>query len=79
MCFILYLSRCYSAPCEIPAQHSRVIVGGVKSWPFDLTNGMVSHGENVTFFCKHSQNSCSFTATETCFDGLLNAPSCYIG
>ncbi|XP_053536968.1 beta-2-glycoprotein 1-like isoform X1 [Ictalurus punctatus] len=66
------------ARCPIPAQRSRVIVGRVKSWPYDLTDGMVTHGENVTFFCKHPQKSCSFTATETCFDGLLPAPSCYL-
>ncbi|KAF5904471.1 beta-2-glycoprotein 1-like, partial [Clarias magur] len=57
---------------------SRVIVGGVKSWPYDLTDGTVTHGENVTFFCKHPQQRCSFTATETCFDGLLPALRCYV-
>ncbi|XP_036451483.1 beta-2-glycoprotein 1-like [Colossoma macropomum] len=66
------------ARCPIPAQRSRVIVGGAKRWPYDLTDGMVTHGENVTFFCKHSQKHCSFTATATCFDGQLTAPSCYL-
>ncbi|XP_030639346.1 beta-2-glycoprotein 1-like [Chanos chanos] len=66
------------ARCPIPAQRSRVIVGGVKRWPYDLTDGVVQHGENVTFFCKHPQKQCSFTATQTCFDGQLNAPSCYL-
>ncbi|KAF7708324.1 beta-2-glycoprotein 1-like isoform X1 [Silurus meridionalis] len=66
------------ARCPIPAQRSKVIVGGVKSWPYDLTDRLVTHGENVTFFCKHPQKHCSFTATETCFDGLLPAPSCYL-
>ncbi|XP_062848606.1 beta-2-glycoprotein 1-like isoform X2 [Trichomycterus rosablanca] len=66
------------ARCTIPAQRSRVIVDGVKRWPYDLTDGMVTHGENVTFFCKHPHKYCSLTATESCFDGHLPAPSCYL-
>ncbi|KAM9487705.1 beta-2-glycoprotein 1-like isoform 1-T1 [Clarias gariepinus] len=66
------------AHCSVPVQRSRVIVGGVKSWPYELTDRKVTHGENVTFFCKHPQKHCSFTSTETCFDGLLPAPRCYV-
>ncbi|XP_076826991.1 beta-2-glycoprotein 1-like isoform X2 [Brachyhypopomus gauderio] len=66
------------ARCPIPAQRSRVIVGGVKRWPYDLTDGMVTHGEKVTFFCKHPEKQCSFTATQTCYDGQLSAPTCYL-
>uniref|UniRef100_A0A673M848 Beta-2-glycoprotein 1 n=1 Tax=Sinocyclocheilus rhinocerous TaxID=307959 RepID=A0A673M848_9TELE len=67
-----------SARCPVPAQRSRVIVGGVKRWPYDLTDGVVAHGENVTFFCKHPEKLCSFTATEVCVDGALKQPSCYL-
>uniref|UniRef100_A0A672LKB3 Beta-2-glycoprotein 1 n=2 Tax=Sinocyclocheilus grahami TaxID=75366 RepID=A0A672LKB3_SINGR len=66
------------ARCPVPAQRSRVIVGGVKRWPYDLTDGVVAHGENVTFFCKHPEKLCSFTATEVCVDGQLKQPSCYL-
>lgn len=66
------------ARCPVPAQRSRVIVGGVKRWPYDLTDGVVAHGENVTFFCKHPEKLCSFTATEVCVDGQLMQPSCYL-
>ncbi|KAI5620414.1 beta-2-glycoprotein 1 [Silurus asotus] len=31
------------ARCPIPAQRSKVIVGGVKSWPYDLTDRVVAH------------------------------------
>lgn len=68
-----------SARCPVPAQRSRVIVGGIKRWPYDLTDGVVAHGENVTFFCKHPEKLCSFTATEVCVDGQLKAPSCFLG
>lgn len=54
-------------------------MGGVKRWPYDLTDGVVAHGENVTFFCKHPEKLCSFTATEVCVDGELKAPGCYLG
>lgn len=66
------------ARCPVPAQRSRVIVGGVKRWPYDLTDGVVAHGENVTFFCKHPEKLCSFTATEVCVDGQLKQPSCFL-
>lgn len=64
--------------CLIPAERSRVIVGGVKRWPFDITDAMVPHGENVMFYCKHPQKMCSFTATQVCFDGQLPPPACYL-
>ncbi|TRY59480.1 hypothetical protein DNTS_017873, partial [Danionella cerebrum] len=66
------------ARCPVPAQRSRVMVGGVKRWPYDLTDGVVPHGENVTFFCKHPEKLCSFTATAVCVDGQLTPPSCYL-
>ncbi|XP_056619383.1 beta-2-glycoprotein 1-like isoform X2 [Triplophysa dalaica] len=66
------------ARCPVPAQRSRVIVGGEKRWPYDLTDGVVAHGENVTFFCQHPEKQCSFTATEVCVDGQLMEPSCYL-
>lgn len=64
--------------CLIPAERSRVVIGGVKRWPFDVTDAMVPHGENVTFFCKHAHKMCSFTAAQTCFDGILQPPACYL-
>ncbi|KAL2083993.1 hypothetical protein ACEWY4_019511 [Coilia grayii] len=66
------------ARCPIPAQRSRIIIDGPKRWPYDVTDGVVQHGENVTFFCKHPRKQCSYTAMETCFDGQLQAPSCYM-
>lgn len=68
-----------SARCVIPAERSRVVIGGVKRWPFDITDAVVPHGENVTFFCKHPRKHCSFTAAQTCFDGKLQTPACYLG
>lgn len=56
-----------------------MFIGGVKRWPFDITDAMVPHGENVTFYCKHPQKQCSFTATQICFDGKLQPPACYLG
>lgn len=55
------------------------MIGGVKRWPFDVTDAMVPHGENVTFYCKHPHKQCSFTAAQTCFDGKLQPPACYLG
>ncbi|XP_035990828.1 beta-2-glycoprotein 1-like isoform X1 [Fundulus heteroclitus] len=66
------------ARCVIPADRSRVVIGGVKRWPFDVTDAMVPHGENVTFYCKHPKKQCSFTAAQTCFDGKLQTPECYL-
>uniref|UniRef100_A0A3P9NRK6 Beta-2-glycoprotein 1 n=1 Tax=Poecilia reticulata TaxID=8081 RepID=A0A3P9NRK6_POERE len=66
------------ARCVIPAERSRVVIGGVKRWPFDVTDAMVPHGENVTFYCKHPKKQCSFTAAQACFDGKLQTPECYL-
>ncbi|KAM7383351.1 hypothetical protein PAMP_003013 [Pampus punctatissimus] len=66
------------ARCLIPAERSRVEIGGVKRWPFDITDAMVPHRENVKFYCKHARKQCSFTATQTCFDGQLQPPACYL-
>lgn len=68
-----------TARCLIPAARSRVVIGGVKRWPFDVTDGVVPHGEDVIFFCKHPRKQCSLTANQTCFDGELQPPSCYLG
>lgn len=68
-----------AARCVIPAERSRVVIGGVKRWPFDVTDAMVPHGENVTFYCKHPKKQCSFTAAQACFDGKLQTPECYLG
>uniref|UniRef100_A0A674N5V9 Beta-2-glycoprotein 1 n=1 Tax=Takifugu rubripes TaxID=31033 RepID=A0A674N5V9_TAKRU len=66
------------ARCLIPAERSRVVIAGLKRWPFDVTDAMVPHGQNVTFYCKHAQKQCSFSATQTCFDGKLQPPACYL-
>ncbi|XP_061530490.1 beta-2-glycoprotein 1-like [Phycodurus eques] len=66
------------ARCLIPAERSRVMVDGVKRWPFDITDAMVPHGETVTFFCKHPHKQCSFSAAQTCSDGKLQRPACYL-
>ena len=55
------------------------MIGGVKRWPYDVTDAMVQHGEKVTFFCKHASKACSFAASQSCFDGKLNQPHCYLG
>ncbi|XP_053288289.1 beta-2-glycoprotein 1-like [Pleuronectes platessa] len=65
------------ARCLIPAERSRVMIGGVKRWPFDVTDAMVPHGEKVAFYCKHPPKACSFTAIQTCSDGKLEPPACY--
>uniref|UniRef100_A0A4W5QE34 Beta-2-glycoprotein 1 n=1 Tax=Hucho hucho TaxID=62062 RepID=A0A4W5QE34_9TELE len=41
--------------CPIPAERSRVLIGGLKRWPYDVTDSVVPHGESVTFYCKHSR------------------------
>ncbi|XP_064154212.1 beta-2-glycoprotein 1-like [Anguilla rostrata] len=66
------------ARCPVPAQRSRVILAGVKLWPYEIPEGVVTHGQNVTFYCKHPEKRCSFTAEQPCFDGQLTAPSCYL-
>ncbi|XP_077454100.1 beta-2-glycoprotein 1-like [Stigmatopora argus] len=66
------------ARCLVPAARSRVMIGGVKRWPFDITDTMVPHGENVTFFCKHPGEHCGFGVARTCFDGELRPPACYL-
>ncbi|KAJ8005112.1 hypothetical protein DPEC_G00143270 [Dallia pectoralis] len=66
------------ARCPIPAERSRVLIGGLKRWPYDVTDSVVPHGENVTFYCKHPRKHCSLLSTQTCFDGQLSAPSCYL-
>ncbi|KAM9403758.1 beta-2-glycoprotein 1-like [Salvelinus alpinus] len=64
--------------CPIPAERTRVLIGGLKRWPYDVTDSVVPHGEGVTFYCKHSRKQCRFPYTQTCFDGRLNPPFCYL-
>ncbi|XP_051921222.1 beta-2-glycoprotein 1-like [Hippocampus zosterae] len=66
------------ARCPIPATRSRVMIDGAKRWPSDITDAMVPHGVNVTFYCKHPHKQCSFSASRTCFDGQLQPPACYL-
>ncbi|XP_053744214.1 beta-2-glycoprotein 1-like [Synchiropus splendidus] len=66
------------ARCLIPAERSRVLIGGQKRWPFDITDAMVHHGETVTFFCKHPRKQCGYTSTQVCLDGKLQSPACYL-
>lgn len=56
-----------------------MVIGGVKRWPFDVTDAVVPHGQNVMFYCKHPHKQCSFMANQTCFDGKLQPPACYLG
>lgn len=66
------------ARCLLPAERSRIMIGGLKRWPYDVTDAMVAHGESVTFYCKHPRKQCSTPASQTCFDGKLTPPSCYL-
>ncbi|XP_048881743.1 beta-2-glycoprotein 1-like isoform X1 [Brienomyrus brachyistius] len=66
------------ARCTVPAQRSRVTLGGLKLWPYEIPDGTVQHGDNITFYCKHPEKQCSFTAVQSCFDGELPAPDCYL-
>ncbi|KAL4616715.1 beta-2-glycoprotein 1-like [Arapaima gigas] len=66
------------ARCTVPAQRSRVVIGGVKLWPYEIPDGLVQHRQNVTFYCKHAEKLCSYTAAGTCFDGELPPPDCYM-
>lgn len=77
--FRLHDTCVLAARCLIPAERSRVVIAGVKRWPFDVTDAMVPHGENVTFYCKHPHKQCGFGGTQTCFDGKLQPPACYLG
>lgn len=79
VCLLHFWPHLVAARCLIPAERSRVVVGGVKRWPFDVTDAMVPHGEVVTFYCKHPDKQCSFTAAQSCFDGNLQPPACYLG
>ncbi len=81
-CLCYTFIPCWSfstARCLIPAERSRVVIGGMKRWPFDVTDAMVPHGENVMFYCKHPRKQCTFTAAQTCYDGKLQPPACYLG
>lgn len=76
---LLFTCIFFSARCTVPAQRSRVLIGGVKLWPYDIPEGVVPHWQNVTFYCKDPDKHCSFTSMQSCFDGQLTAPDCYLG
>ncbi|KAM3823751.1 complement factor H-related protein 2-like [Vipera latastei] len=65
------------ARCPIIAQRSRMIYHGRKVWAYEIPNGLVHHGETVTFFCRSQNKTCSFEAESSCFDGVLKMPDCY--
>ncbi|XP_039596884.1 beta-2-glycoprotein 1-like [Polypterus senegalus] len=65
------------ARCPIPAHRSRVLYGGEKVWIVDIPEGLVSHGEMVSFFCRKKPEDCSYPIQSECFDGNLALPSCY--
>ncbi|XP_072281846.1 beta-2-glycoprotein 1-like [Pyxicephalus adspersus] len=65
------------ARCKVPVQRSRVIYKDRKVWVTEIEEGLVHHGETVTFFCRNSTQACSFTASSKCFDSTLPLPDCY--
>ncbi|CAI5790794.1 Hypothetical predicted protein [Podarcis lilfordi] len=65
------------ARCPITAKRSRMIYQGRKLWVYEIPDGLVHHGEIVTFFCRSENKTCSFTADSQCFDGVLKMPDCY--
>ncbi|XP_061445326.1 beta-2-glycoprotein 1-like [Rhineura floridana] len=65
------------ARCPIIAKRSRVIYQGRKLWFHEVPDGLVHHGDTVTFFCHSENKTCSFKAESQCFDGVLKLPDCY--
>ncbi|XP_053216921.1 beta-2-glycoprotein 1-like isoform X3 [Podarcis raffonei] len=65
------------ARCPITAKRSRMIYQGRKLWVYEIPDGLVHHGEIVTFFCRSENKTCSFMADSQCFDGVLKMPDCY--
>ncbi|XP_018428418.1 PREDICTED: beta-2-glycoprotein 1-like, partial [Nanorana parkeri] len=65
------------ARCKVPVQRSRVIYKGRKVWVTEIEEGLVHHGETVTFFCQNTTRACSYTASSKCYDSVLPVPDCY--
>ncbi|XP_053116325.1 beta-2-glycoprotein 1-like [Hemicordylus capensis] len=65
------------ARCPILAKRSRIIYQKHKLWFYEIPEGLVHHGESVTFFCRSQNKTCSFRAESQCFDGQLELPDCY--
>ncbi|XP_069038976.1 beta-2-glycoprotein 1-like [Lepisosteus oculatus] len=65
------------ARCPVPVQRSRILLGGVKLWPYDVPVEGVQHGDEVSFYCRDAGRQCSFTARQRCHDGTLPLPGCY--
>ncbi|XP_074872131.1 beta-2-glycoprotein 1-like [Carettochelys insculpta] len=69
------------ARCAVLAQRSRVLYQGRKLWVTEIPEGLVQHGENVTFYCRQQnqtqRQSCSYPTPERCLDGVLPLPACY--
>ncbi|KYO25098.1 complement factor H [Alligator mississippiensis] len=65
------------ARCEVPAKRSRVLYQGMKLWVQEIPEGLVQHGETVSFYCRNHNQTCSYLASTRCFDGVLPLPVCY--
>ncbi|MEE6483109.1 hypothetical protein FKM82_013434 [Ascaphus truei] len=65
------------ARCKIPAQRSRVLYKGKKLWITEIPEALVHHLETVTFFCRSTNQTCSYPAPSQCFDAVLSLPECY--
>ncbi|XP_043936429.1 beta-2-glycoprotein 1-like isoform X2 [Protopterus annectens] len=63
--------------CKIPVERSRVLYKGKKLWVSEIPDGLVRHGEEVSFYCRSKDETCSYTEFSVCFDGVLPPPSCY--
>nr|XP_033817852.1 beta-2-glycoprotein 1-like [Geotrypetes seraphini] len=63
--------------CKIPVQRSRIVYQGKKLWIGEVPEGEVQHLEEVTFFCRSQNQSCSYQVVSRCFDGHLPLPNCY--
>ncbi|KYO25099.1 beta-2-glycoprotein 1 isoform B [Alligator mississippiensis] len=63
--------------CEVPAKRSRVLYQGMKLWVQEIPEGLVQHGETVSFYCRNHNQTCSYLASTRCFDGVLPLPVCY--
>ncbi|KAM4650681.1 beta-2-glycoprotein 1-like isoform 2-T2 [Discoglossus pictus] len=63
--------------CKIPAERSRIVYNGKKLWGYEIPESMVHHSEIVTFFCRSKGETCSYSASSQCFDGVLPLPECY--
>ncbi|OCT73193.1 hypothetical protein XELAEV_18036172mg [Xenopus laevis] len=60
--------------CKIPAKRSRVLYNGKKLWITEIPEALVTHSEEVKFFCRNKNQQCSYPAPSRCFDGVLTLP-----